>query len=324
MKKYFILLMKLIRVLKFAVPATLLTMIAGAIIIYPERYISSCLQGFAMWAECVLPSLFPFMVITLIMIKSGFAEKASLPLKKVTGLFNLPPAAAVCFIISICSGYPAGSKCVLEFFENGSISAKDAKKLSALCSTSGPLFIIGSVGVKMLGDKSAGWKILLAHFLSVLIITLIISFFSKKDGDADLKRAPVKGNLLYDSFYGAVVSVAVAGGFIAFFAVTAQILSDFNFLIAFEKLFALFTDERSAKAVSLGLVEVTVGCRTLSAAGGSLSVPLAGFLITFGGASILMQQFAYFGKAGVPPLYFVGVKLAQATACFLLLLLICA
>ena len=316
--------MKFAYVVKFAVPAILLTLIAGAIIIYPERYISCCLQGFIMWAECVLPSLFPFMVITLIMVKSGFAEKASLPLKKVTGIFNLPPAAAVCFIISICSGYPAGSKCLLEFYERGCLSKKDMKKLSALCSTSGPLFIIGSVGVRMFGDKSAGWKILLAHFLSVLIIALIIALFSKREQNPDLKRAPVNGNLLYDCFYGAVISVAVAGGFIAFFNVTASILYDFNFLVVFEKFFSLFTNEQTAKAISLGLVEATLGCRELSLATGKLTLPFAGLIITFGGASILMQQLAYLNKAGVNPLYFVTVKLVQGIGCFLILLLICS
>lgn len=314
--------MKIIRILKFTILAILLTMIAGAIIIYPERYITSCLQGFLMWAECVLPSLFPFMVITLIMIKSGFADKASLPLKKVTGLFRLPPSAAVCFIISICSGYPAGSKCVLEFYEKGCLSSKDAKKLSVLCSTSGPLFIIGTVGVKMFGNKSAGWQILIAHFASVLLIALALALFSKKEEKPRLQREPVKGNLLYDTFYSAVISVAVAGGFIAFFAVTAQIMSDFNFLIVFEKFFAMFTDGQSAKAAALGLVEMTIGCRKLSAAQGGLSIPLAGFLITFGGVSILMQQLAYFSKAGVKTLYFIGVKILQATLCFLILLLI--
>lgn len=314
--------MKSINVLKFAVPAIILTMIAGAIIIYPERYISCCLQGFIMWAECVLPSLFPFMVITLIMIKSGFAEKASLPLKKITGLVGLPPAAAVCLIISICSGYPAGSKCVLEFYEKGALSQNDCKKLSYLCSTSGPLFIIGSIGVRMLGDKSAGWKILLAHFLSVLIIALIISLFSKKGEKQELKREPVKSNLLYDCFYGAIISVAVAGGFIAFFSVTAQIFSDFNFLIAIEKFFGLFTDGNSAKAVSLGLIEATIGCRTLSLSKGILTLPFAGFLITFGGVSIILQQLAYLQKAGVKPLGFIGVKFVQGIFCFLILLLI--
>ena len=264
------------------------------------------------------------MVITLIMIKSGFAEKASLPLKKVTGLFGLPPAAAVCFIISICSGYPAGSRCLLECYENGCISKKDMQKLSVLCSTSGPLFIIGSVGVRMFADKSAGLKILLAHYLSVLIIALAICLFSKREKTEEIRRAPIKGNVLYDSFYGAVISVAVAGGFIAFFAVTARILSDFNFLIVFEKFICLFTDDKCAKAVSLGLVEVTCGCLELSALSGKLKLPFAGFLITFGGASILMQQLAYLQKAGVKPIYFVTVKFIQGIGCFLILLLICS
>ena len=316
--------MKFVYAVKFAVPALLLTMIAGAIIIYPERYISCCLNGFIMWAECVLPSLFPFMVITLIMIKSGFAEKASLPLKKVTGLFNLPPASAVCLLISICSGYPAGSRCLLEFYEKGCLSKRDMKKLSVLCSTSGPLFIIGSVGVRMFGDKSAGWKMLLAHFLSVLIIALIISLFSKREQNKQLQREPVKSDVLYDSFYGAVISVAVAGGFIAFFSVTARIMSDFNFLIVFEKFICLFTDESIAKSVSLGLVEATIGCRELSALSGKLTLPFAGFLITFGGVSILMQQLAYLNKAGVKPLYFVFIKFVQGLGCFLILLLICS
>lgn len=313
-----------LKYVKFALPALFLTMIAAAVIIYPERYISCCLEGFIMWAECVLPSLFPFMVITLIMIRSGFAEKAALPLKKITGLFRLPPAGAICLVISMCSGYPAGAKCLLEFYENGSLSKRDVKKLSSLCSTSGPLFIIGSVGVRMLGDKSAGWKILLAHFISVTVTALLISLFSKKDGDALLKREPVKGNLLYDCFYGAVISVAVAGGFIAFFSVGARIAADFNFLIVFEKFFSLFTDRASAGAVSAGLVEATYGCRLLSEANGALKIPFSGFLITFGGASILLQQLAYLQKAGVNSLSFIFIKFLQGLICFFLLVLICS
>ena len=88
---------------KYSLLSAALVLFAAAIIIYPERYVGCCFQGFAMWAECVLPSLFPFMVITLILIKSGAADKASLPLKKVTGVFGLPPAAALCFVISLCS-----------------------------------------------------------------------------------------------------------------------------------------------------------------------------------------------------------------------------
>ena len=123
-----------------------LVFFAVAIIIHPERYVNCCFQGFAMWAECVLPALFPFMCITLVFVKTGIAEKASLPLKRVTGKLNFPPAAAACFFLSVCSGYPAGSKVVSEFYSGGAFTKKESGKVAYLCSTSGPLFIIGSVG----------------------------------------------------------------------------------------------------------------------------------------------------------------------------------
>ncbi len=315
--------MKFTKILKWIMLCAALTFLAGAIIIYPERYIQSCFQGFAMWAECVLPSLFPFMVIMLIFIKTGIAERAALPLKKVTGIFGLPPAAAVCFIMSICSGYPAGSRAVAEFYESGSVSAKDCKKLAALCSTSGPLFIIGSIGVKMLGDKGAGWKILLAHTAAVLIVSVIVCLFSKKGEKREYRRAPADKNVLYNAFYGGIVSVAVAGGFIAFFCVAAQVAADFNLLYPLEKLLCLFTDGASAQAVCRGIIEATSGCRAVAEAGGKLKLPFAGFLITFGGISILMQQLSYLLKAKVNALYFIGIKFIQGLLCFTILLPFC-
>lgn len=313
--------MKTVRKVKFLTLCFALVFLAGAIIIFPERYINCCFRGFALWAECVLPSLFPFMVITLIFIKTGIAERAALPLKKVTGIFGLPPAAAVCFIMSVFSGYPAGARAVGEFYQNGCLTAKDCKKLAPLCSTSGPLFIIGTVGVKMLGDKGSGWKIMLAHAASVLLVGLILSLFMKRGEKAEYRRAPADKNVLYDSFYAAVISVAVAGGFIAFFAVAAQIIADFNILFPLERFLSIFTDEAAASAVCKGLIEVTCGCRALSEAGGGLALPFAGFLITFGGISIIMQQLSYLLQAKVNPLYFIAVKFVQGVICFLILLI---
>lgn len=311
-----------VKKLKYVLLCAALVFFAAALIIYPERYVDCCFKGFALWAECVLPSLFPFMVITLILIKTGIAEKASLPLKKISGKFKLPPAAAVCFLMSILSGYPAGARALCEFYDNGCLNEADCKKLSVLCSTSGPLFILGSVGYKMFGDKSAGFKILLAHAISVIAISLILSLFGKKPQQKPIRRARVDDNVLYNSFYGAVISVAVAGGFISFFCVAAQLISDFNLLLPFEKILCLFTDEASASAVCKGIIEATAGCRALSLNGGKLSIPFAGLLITFGGISIIMQQLCYLLKAGVNAAYFIGVKFLQGAVCFLILLLI--
>lgn len=300
----------------------MLIFFAAAIIARPERYVNCCFQGFAMWAECVLPALFPFMCITLIFVKTGIAEKAALPLKRVTGKLKLPPAAAACFILSVFSGYPAGSRVVNEFYSSGAFDEKDSGKIAYLCSTSGPLFIIGSVGYKMFRSPLTGLKILIAHVFSVVVISLIIALISKKSTNKTVSRPHKRGNVLYDAFYGAVIAVTVAGGFIAFFYVVANFCADFRLFYPLEKFFNLFLDGQTSSALCLGLVEATTGCRALAEVGGKLQTAFAGFLITFGGLSIILQQLSYLLSAGVKPLKFVGVKFLQGVACFLILLLI--
>lgn len=306
---------------KYVLLSLMLLSFGAAIVIYPERYVQCCFRGFALWAECVLPSLFPFMILALIFIRTGIAERASLPLRRVTGAFGLPPAAAACFIMSILSGYPAGSRMLVEFYDGGALSRKDVRKLSYLCSTSGPLFIIGSVGFKMFGDKMLGWKIMLAHAFAVLAVGLILAFFSQREQPSQrLKRAPADKNLLYNTFYSAIVAVAVAGGFIAFFTVLAQFCADFDLLYPLKKLFSLFLNGQAAEALCAGLLEATTGCNALAVSGDPLAAPLAGFAITFGGVSILAQQLSYLMRAGVKPLRFAAVKAVQALLCFAILL----
>lgn len=306
---------------KYTLLCIALALIAAAIIVYPERYVHKCLEGFALWAECVLPSLFPFMVIALLFVKSGLAEKASLPLKKAARAVNLPANGAACFIISICSGYPAGSRILCEFYESGTISASDCKKLAPLCSTSGPLFIIGSVGFGMFSDKTVGLKILVAHIVSVVAVSLVYSLFSERRDERPSQKLPGTQNLIYDCFYGAVISVAVAGGFIAFFNVLVSIARDFKLFYPVCAVLSPLLGENTAEAVCAGLVEATNGCRMLSAAGSAAAVPLAGFIITFGGISILLQQLAYLVKTGVKPIPFALMKLVQAAICALILLM---
>lgn len=308
--------------IKYTAICLFLLLFGAAFIIYPERYAQCCLEGFVLWAKCVMPSLFPFMIISLIFIKTGMAEKAALPLKKITRALNMPENAAVCFILSICSGYPAGSRMLIEFYNNGAISKSDCDKLAPLCSTSGPLFIIGSVGYGMFGDKALGAKIFLAHAISVLLVGIIYCKLCKKSRNLPEKKLMRPQNLLYDVFYGAIVSVAVAGGFIAFFYVVALFLQDFNLFLPAEKFLGLFLDEKAAKAVCLGFVEVTTGCRFLSESATALKGAFAGFMITFGGVSILMQQLSYLTSAEVKPLRFICIKFIQAALCFVIMLII--
>lgn len=305
---------------KIALCAALVAM-GGVLIAFPQRYLSVCFNGLCLWAECVLPSLFPFMIITLLLINLGAPQALSKRFTRATRKLKLPAAAPPLFLMSVCSGYPAGSKILSEYYGRGLVSASDAKKLAPLLSTCGPLFALGTVGGKAFGGGGAGVKLLCACLISVLLTSLGYALICK-GGDAP-RPASLKtsgDNILYSCFYGGVTACLVAGGFICFFYTLSQIIADFNVFKPLEYLLSL-PFGGLARGVCLGICEATGGCFALAAEGGFFALPLAGFLITFGGASILCQQLGYLQKCGVNAGFFIAFKFIQGVLCFGLLCL---
>ena len=309
--------------LKTVLVTVILLFFAFAVIAFPDRYVAACFSGFCTWAESVLPSLFPFMIVTAILIKTGVADAAAKPLSKLSKKVKLPNAALPLLLMSVCSGYPAGSRMLSEYYANGLIDDTDCKKLAPLCSTAGPLFITGTVGYKAFGGGTAGVKLICACLISVIVTSLIYCLLckDKPKEKRPLINAAKQTDVLYDSFYGAVIAVSMAGAFIAFFFTLSRVLTDFKILspLAFA-LSPVFGGDLSA-AFTGGLCEATGGCFALAKAGGFFALPLAGFLITFGGASIIAQQLCYLGKCKVKAGFFIIFKFVQGVFCFALLCL---
>lgn len=296
----------------------------GALLIsFPDRYIPVCFEGICMWAECVLPSLFPFMVITLLLIKLGAAETASKPFARVCKRVNLPDCALPLFIMGLCSGYPAGSRILYEYYEAGKLDDNDCKLLAPLVSACGPLFAIGTVGFKAFGDSAAGVKLFLCCLVSVVSTSLIYCLFKKRQTEPR-KVIPLKRdeNALYNAFTGAVNASLTAGGFICFFYTLSRAVSELKILKPLEYLLSLPFGENCAKALCLGFIEATGGCFSLAESNNFFALPLAGFLITFGGISIIAQQACYLKKCNVKTSFFVGMKLLQGLVSFALLCLV--
>lgn len=299
---------------------------------FPERYAECCLNGLELWLYFVLPSLFPFFVFTALLTKLKVAERASRALSPLCEkVFKMPGIASYCFAMSALSGYPVGSRMLADLKKNGLIDSEQATRMSALCSTSGPLFVIASVGAAMFKNQKAGLILFVSHIAAVVIVCMIFAAFSKKNAYSAPRQKRLIANvddILYESVYGAVISILVVGAFIAIFYILAQILADFYLLLPFEALFSLLfapfdKSGQLASAFTQGLIEATHGCKLLAESAGLLSLPLAAFVITFGGISIIAQQICYFKKAGVKLKYFLPVKILQAFVAFIICLTLC-
>ena len=340
----------------------------------PARYAEACIQGMALWAKAVLPALFPFLILTGLLTKLGAAQKLADRLSPLTEKIGLPGSAAYCLLVSLLSGYPVGSRTVADLYKGGAITREQAKRMSVLCSTSGPMFLVGSVGGAMFGSAAAGAVLLAAHLLAVIGVYLALYFANRrKKGNihagqkapaphAGLKKTmpphalrvqnktaapqttttpasenkrnktaaphPDTDGILAASVQSGMLTVLCVGGFIAFFFVLMQALSDLHISAPLERLLSFplsaAGSEGAAAGLTAGLLEATQGCASIAASGAPLALPLCAFLVTFGGGSILAQQLAFLTGAGVKAGPFIGIKILQGIAAFLLCLAFCS
>ena len=96
-------------------------------------------------------------------------------------VFNINGAVGYALFISLISGYPIGAKTVADLKNSNALNDTEAVRASAVCSTSSPMFLIGSVGSIMFNDKRFGLSLFLCHVFSVLINGFFFSFYKRKE-----------------------------------------------------------------------------------------------------------------------------------------------
>lgn len=285
------------------------------IISSPQKYISVALNAIDVWAKILVPALFPFFVFTKLLTSFGYAERVSLLFQKTTYKFyKTPPISAYVFLMSILTGYPVGSKLVSDLYNNGQISKQDAKKIITFTSNSGPMFIIGSVGIGMLTSKSAGYIILLSHIIGALINGLFY-----RNIKIDNSYTPKNYNLskqdtsLSSSVFDSIQSILMIGGIVVIAFIFIEILNDINIFSPIINLLKFVGINPSiSSSIINGLCEITRGCLDISnlALSTNLKTIFACFIISFGGISTTLQAMAFL-KNIVSYKFFIGQKITH-------------
>ncbi len=318
------------------IPALLIVALMAIILLKPETYVSSAAEGLKLWALVVVPSLLPFFFFTTMLSKIGVTKRIAKvfdkPCRKIFGVNGI---SAYVFLMSVLSGYPVGAKIIGDLGENGLISDVEATKMSTFCSTSGPLFIIGSVGVGMFGSVKHGRAIFLSHIISAICTGLIFRFCGSKklakskvapsDSVIRSREAEKSANILYDCAYSSVISLAVVGGFICVFYLVADMFQNLNLL--FPLVFLINSTIKNAdisNAFCYGLIECTRGCKMLSMCRLSTYSPaFASAIISFGGLSVIVQSICFLKKAKAKTSVFLLAKLVQTILAFAACMLFC-
>lgn len=280
----------------------LLLFLVLAIALNTKVFIAAALNGISAWAFNVLPCIFPFMIITKLIISLGNIEKFCKPFSRPFSLFYGTSAdSAYVFFISILAGYPVGSQMVASLYETGKISRSQAFRMCSFCSNSGPMFIVGTVGTILLKNAAVGGILFASHVLSALFNGIIYRKISTTD-DANKNHSTENDASLS---FGEVVSSSVqailnVGGIICFFFIVIEALSPLLSLLP-----------SGIRPIVEGCVEMTRGCIDASVLPLFPASIMCSFMISFGGFSTILQSMAMLKKLRMPTWLFSVMKLSQ-------------
>ena len=167
------------------------------LILFSNNNLVAAQDGLALWATKVVPSLFPFFVATELLCQTNFTYiLGKLFNKFMKPIFNVPGESSAAIILGTISGYPIGAKIVCNLKEQKVISKIEAERLIAYTNNSGPLFILGTIGIALFNDKKIGFILLISHILASVAVGYCFRFWKKDKFDINFRKQNLIPNYL--------------------------------------------------------------------------------------------------------------------------------
>ena len=278
----------------------------------PDYYLDSARRGLSLFASSVLPSLFPFYFCSLLLTYMGAVGTISkVGEKSVKLMYNAPKESAYVLFLSMLCGYPVGASTIYELYSAGVISQKDAKCICSFCSTSGPVFMIGTIGGAIFANQKVGLIVLAAHYMGAIVNGLI--YRKKKDDSRDASalssQSDVDG-LLSRAVSKATINMLYVGGYIVICGMIADTLELLGIRDALSHLQGASEPVLSAIYSLIEMTRASIECSKCQNL--QLGVTLCTGAVSLGGLSITLQNYTFLSKCGVG---FWDLTLKKATQC---------
>lgn len=309
--------------LRLAVPVIL----AVIMIIYPENIFPAAKRGIDTWWQVVFPGLFPFFIISELMIRFGVVHFLSVFLEPVMRpLFNVPGSGALVLAAGYTSGAPIGGVLTSNLEQQNLINKEEAGRLVAFTNNASPLFMLSSIAIGFLGLPQVGWLLAGSHYAANLCVGILLKKLSpnkeyaintysikqlfllalRRMQQAGEGAGQPLGHLLGDATRKAMQNILVVGGFIIIFSVLIEIMTIVGLTNVVGSILGLFLLPLGLEPTLLvplasGLLEMTIGIKMIAES----SVPLIqqlvciSLLLGWAGIAVHAQVAAFISERGI-------------------------
>lgn len=296
-----------------------LILTTSQVIFRAKDVMDSVSLSITMWRNNVFPSLFPFFLMSELLINYGFVELLGELLKPfMNKLFKAKGISAFVFIMSIISGFPSNAKYTRELYEQGLINEKDASKILMFSHFSNPLFILGTISIMFLNNKTAGLIIIFSHYIGNIIVGFIYRNYnaSNENSSFSIKKAVIAmhkrrieskssfGKLITNSLTKTTNTLLLILGVITMYSIIISIINSTIYI------------EPITRGIISGLLEMTQGLRHLSILGISIKIKIVLFtsLLSFGGLSVHTQIIGILSDTKIKYLPFLIARITHVIA----------
>lgn len=276
--------------------------IAFLVLIFDSRLaLEGAQSGVELCIKTVIPSLFPFFVLSVILTNSP-QDKSPYFIRRISKTLGISKAAETILIPAVLGGYPIGAKCVGDLYQRKQISRYEAERLLAFCSNAGPAFLFGMVS-GFFPEKKMVWLLWLIHLFSAVLTATTIPVIKAKEHTLQ----PVKVSRNTSTILSAASAMCCVCCWVILFRIIIHMLEVWIFWMLPEW----------AQPLLMGILELTNGCcELLRITDVKLRFVLCSCILAFGGICVLLQTASV--TQGLSVGCYVKGKLTQTVFSFLM------
>lgn len=270
--------------------------------LFPGVVKNTVLYSLKVCVYSLIPSLFPFIICTRLMLlylthtKKRGANKRYLAGTSSTALYS--------FTIGLISGFPTGAIVSGQMYKSGIINIDEAEKIAVYSSVASPAFCINFLGYEILNSRIYGLIIYLACVISSIILFIISNFISYKKSIHYVENISRETSSVTEIITDSGITMLSICAFITYFMCVGKVIV--------KVLFFIFENIKFIEPYILGTFEMTSGIATLVSFDFSSRLLTASLIVGFGGLSAIMQVYGICKKNGLICKNFIPVKIMSA------------
>ena len=162
-------------------------------LLFPETVFQGACDGLLLWYQILIPTLFPYLIVTGLLLKTdGAAVVSRLLFRPFHLLFGTSFYGSFAVLSGFLCGYPMGAKIIADLLLQGKISLEEASYLLSFCNNASPSFIITFLVLNTIHQKAFCIPALLLLFGTMILLSflqrILRHFIKNKDFPGNVRN----------------------------------------------------------------------------------------------------------------------------------------